>query len=61
MPVMVTHFRLYYRFKNFFSSIRYCIGKTMHMKRVYGAVRGEDGRRKMKRMAMVKIQGMCTV
>ena len=40
--VTVTHFRLCYTFKNPFSSIRYCIGKTMHMKAVYGAVRGED-------------------
>ena len=42
VPVMVTRFRLCYSFKNVFSSIRYCIGKTMHMKTVYGAVRGED-------------------
>jgi len=42
VPIMVTLCRLCYSFKNVFSSIRYCIGKTMHMKTVYGAVRGED-------------------
>ena len=33
----------------------------MHMKTVYGAVRGEDRRRKMKKIAMVKNQGICKV
>jgi len=33
----------------------------MHMKTVYGAVRGEDSSRKMKKMAMVKNKGMCTI
>jgi len=31
------------------------------MKTLYGAVRGEDWSRKMKKMAMVKNQGMCTI
>jgi hypothetical protein len=54
-------FRLCYSFKTFFSSNRYCIGKKMHMKTVYGDVRGEDSSRKMKKMAMVKNQGMWTI
>ena len=43
VPIIVILCRLCYCFKKtVFSSIRYCIGKTMHMKTVYGAVRGED-------------------
>jgi hypothetical protein len=60
VPIMFALCRLCYCFKNVFSSIRYCIGKTMHMKTVYGAVRGGEWRRKMKKMGMVKNQGMCT-
>ena len=54
-------FRLCYSFKTFFCSIRYCIGKKMHVKTVYGTLRGEDSSRKMNKMAMVKNQGMCTI
>jgi len=42
VPIIVTLLRLCYSFRNVFSSIRYCIGKKMYMKTVYGAVRGED-------------------
>lgn len=61
VPIMVKLCRLCYCFKNVFSSIRYCIGKTVHMKTVYGAVLGEDWRRRMKKTAMVKNQGICIV
>jgi hypothetical protein len=54
-------FRVCYSSKNYFSSIHYCRRKKMHMKAVYGAVRGEDWSRKNKKMAMVKDQGMCTI
>ena len=42
VPITVTLFRLCYSFKTVFSSFRYCIGKEMHMKTVYGDVRAED-------------------